>query len=195
MNKRKAGEDFYFIQKIIALGNYGELNSTRVIPSPRPSDRVPFGTGRAILKWMDEASYSYQTYDFEAFKQLRSFFQLIPEFYLNRKNPEIIIQSIPESVRQFLVSYFFEDRLEELDKNTSNINSYANRFYAWFNAFLVLKFVHFYRDNFGQDKPLVGEASILAEELSLDTSDSPKELLSIYRIHEQKKTPERNSGV
>ena len=32
MNKRKAGEDFYFIQKIIALGGYSELNSTTVFP-------------------------------------------------------------------------------------------------------------------------------------------------------------------
>jgi hypothetical protein len=47
MNKRKAGEDFYFLHKIIPLGGFGEINDTRVIPSPRASHRVPFGTGRA----------------------------------------------------------------------------------------------------------------------------------------------------
>ena len=48
MNRRKAGEDFYFLNKFTALGTFGEINTTRVIPSPRPSERVPFGTGRAV---------------------------------------------------------------------------------------------------------------------------------------------------
>src|SRR5262249_26021974 len=48
MNKRKAGEDFYFLHKIIPLGGFTNLVETRVIPSPRASDRVPFGTGKAV---------------------------------------------------------------------------------------------------------------------------------------------------
>ena len=37
MNKRKAGEDFYFLSKIIQLGNFIEVSETKVIPSPRIS--------------------------------------------------------------------------------------------------------------------------------------------------------------
>jgi hypothetical protein len=33
MNRKTAGEDFYFLHKIIPLGGFTELNSTRVIPS------------------------------------------------------------------------------------------------------------------------------------------------------------------
>ena len=36
MNKRKAGEDFYFLHKLMPLGGFFELNSTCVYPSPRP---------------------------------------------------------------------------------------------------------------------------------------------------------------
>ncbi|MEZ4848575.1 MAG: hypothetical protein R3B93_08135 [Bacteroidia bacterium] len=50
MNRRKAGEDFYFLQKFIAEGTLAELSTTKVIPSPRASEKVPFGTGRAIKK-------------------------------------------------------------------------------------------------------------------------------------------------
>ena len=46
MNKRQAGEDFYFLQKLIATGRYATLQSTQVYPSPRFSGRTPFGTGR-----------------------------------------------------------------------------------------------------------------------------------------------------
>ena len=37
MNKRKAGEDFYFLHKIIPLENFHEVNRTCLHPSPRPS--------------------------------------------------------------------------------------------------------------------------------------------------------------
>ncbi|MEO5362830.1 MAG: glycosyltransferase family 2 protein, partial [Magnetococcus sp. DMHC-8] len=48
MNRRKAGEDFYFLQKIIPLGGFSDVCSTTVFPSARSSHRVPFGTGRAM---------------------------------------------------------------------------------------------------------------------------------------------------
>ena len=50
MNRRKAGEDFYFINKLIKGEKFGEIINTIVKPSPRVSNRVPFGTGRAILE-------------------------------------------------------------------------------------------------------------------------------------------------
>ena len=50
MNRRQAGEDFYFIQKLVPAGGYFNLNSTTVYPSPRASSRVPFGTGASIGK-------------------------------------------------------------------------------------------------------------------------------------------------
>src|SRR5258705_1441196 len=39
MNRRQAGEDFYFLHKLIPLGGFTELNATTVYPSPRASDR------------------------------------------------------------------------------------------------------------------------------------------------------------
>ncbi|MDA1120695.1 MAG: glycosyltransferase family A protein, partial [Bacteroidetes bacterium] len=74
MNKRKAGEDFYFLQKIISLGNFTELNSTTVIPSCRKSDRVPFGTGRAMLDWGNGENDLKETYNPRIFEDLKVFF-------------------------------------------------------------------------------------------------------------------------
>ena len=55
MNRKKAGEDFYFLQKLFDAGHFSECNTTRVIPSPRPSDRVIFGTGPAIREYLETA--------------------------------------------------------------------------------------------------------------------------------------------
>ena len=79
MNQRQAGEDFYFLQKIISLGNFGELNSTRVIPSPRVSDRVPFGPGRAVGEFLQGKGGRMESYPFEAFEDLKIFFGQICE--------------------------------------------------------------------------------------------------------------------
>ena len=54
MNKRQGGEDFYFIQKVAQRGNFSECNTTRVLASPRPSNRVPFGTGPVVEKYIRE---------------------------------------------------------------------------------------------------------------------------------------------
>src|SRR5256885_274024 len=72
MNKRKAGEDFYFLQKVIALGNYTDLLTTRVMPSARESHRVPFGTGKAVGDHL--RGKAALTYPFEAFQHLKAFF-------------------------------------------------------------------------------------------------------------------------
>lgn len=66
MNRRTAGEDFYFLQKIIETGRFMNLHSATVYPSPRPSMRVPFGTGATITKMVEQDNFSYTLY------QLRS---------------------------------------------------------------------------------------------------------------------------
>ena len=43
MNRKQAGEDFYFIQKLVPSGGYFNLNSTTVYPSPRISFRFHSG--------------------------------------------------------------------------------------------------------------------------------------------------------
>ena len=40
MNKRQAGEDFYFLQKLFQTEHIGEINTTTIFPSSRISDRV-----------------------------------------------------------------------------------------------------------------------------------------------------------
>lgn len=65
MNSRKAGEDFYFLQKFIAIGTFGEILSTTVFPSARSSHRVPFGTGKAVGKIMagdPQCTYALQSF-------------------------------------------------------------------------------------------------------------------------------------
>jgi hypothetical protein len=74
MNRRQAGEDFYFIQKMISAGGYFSLNTTAVYPSSRTSFRVPFGTGTVMAKLCQEIDAQFMTYNPAAFSDLHTLF-------------------------------------------------------------------------------------------------------------------------
>ncbi len=95
MNKRQAGEDFYFLNKIIPLGHFTDINTTRVIPSPRESFRVPFGTGTAISKFLATGNREFLTYNPKCFVGLQLFFQQVPALF--SKNSEDISRIIDGS--------------------------------------------------------------------------------------------------
>lgn len=74
MNTRKAGEDFYFLHKLIPQGGFYDLTTATVFPSSRVSERVPFGTGRAMLE-MNAGTKDFDTlYNPETFRDLSILF-------------------------------------------------------------------------------------------------------------------------
>lgn len=192
MNRRKAGEDFYFLHKIIELGNFTELNSTIVYPSPRPSDRVPFGTGKAINSFLKSPHTGYYTYNLQAFKYLSEFFKSIPEFYITKPELVTLGGQVPYVLIDFLSSYFFDDRILEISKNSKGLSSFEKRFYRWFNAFMVLKFVHFVRDNAHPNARVELAALDLLRNIGypdVDRIGSIDELLEIFRKLDRGESP------
>ena len=55
MNKKRAAEDFYFLQKVAKNYKIDRITSTTVYPSSRHSWRVPFGTGRSITRFLSNS--------------------------------------------------------------------------------------------------------------------------------------------
>jgi hypothetical protein len=178
MNKRKAGEDFYFLHKFIELGSFTEIHTTRVIPSPRPSHRVPFGTGKAVGDLLKN-NMQYDTYAFEHFEILKSFFEMLPSIY--SLNFESIISLLPKPMAEFLKTVNFEKKWSELHRETSNFESFLKRFYRWFNAFMLMKFVHFSRDNFHPNVSVTLAANKLLSKTGQTEFDNEKDLLLQYR--------------
>ena len=162
MSKRKAGEDFYFIHKFTPLGTFKELKTTTVFPSPRVSDRVPFGTGKAVGEILANEKI-YNTYNPESFKVLKKFIQLIPDFYT--KNYTVIISQVPNQLIPFLEEQAFESTLNEIKSNSTDATSFEKRFYRWFNAFRIMKLLHFLRDTHFENVSVGDGARWLIEEL------------------------------
>lgn len=173
MNRRQAGEDFYFLHKLIPLGGFTELKKTTVFPSPRASDRVPFGTGRAISEWHGEL----KTYPLQAFEDLRVFLATVPAL-LGAGLPE----GMPAAVRAFLAEQDFSEAVEEIRRHTSSAETFGKRFYRWFDGFRAMKFVHHARDRFYGDEDVAIAAGKLLARLGVNMPDrNERELLEVYR--------------
>jgi len=146
MNKRKAGEDFYFLQKMMLLGKFTEINLTTVFPSSRTSERVPFGTGRAMLEWEQGLGKSTHTYHPQSFVILKTFLDLLPELYIDLLESQK--PKMPLLVWQFLESLDFPKKLMEIKKKSTSYSVFQRHFYSWFDGFMLMKFVHYSRDYF-----------------------------------------------
>lgn len=193
MNRRKAGEDFYFIHKFTPLGYFSELNTTRVLPSPRPSHRVPFGTGKAIDELL-KSQKSYLTYAPQSFIDLKIFFKKRKSFYKkDKEETQEEMATLPEGIRVFLEDYNFIDKLAEIKKNTANFTNFSKRFYRWFDAFMLMKYVHFMRDEYYPNVPVEAAAAwFLKEGTSFKIKNveelSAKALLLKLRMWDRKLT-------
>jgi hypothetical protein len=174
MNRRQAGEDFYFLHKLIPLGGFTELSSTTVYPSPRPSNRVPFGTGRAVSEWLQKQGT--KTYPLQAFEDLHLFLQSVP-FLKSSTAVEM-----PESIRTFLAEQGFENVIEEIRSHTATSAAFTKRFFRWFDGFRAMKFVHHARDHFyGEEEIAIAAERLLVKIGRAERSHSIIELLQVYR--------------
>jgi len=174
MNKRKAGEDFYFLQKMMVLGNFTKLNTTAIFPSPRVSDRVPFGTGRAMQNYLTNEQNAYTTYALQSFLDLKQFVEQLDNLYNNT------ILDLPLSVSEYLKTISFDENLQKIRQNSTSLIHFKQLFFNWFNAFKVLKFVHFARDNYYADVLVENAANELLKQLNKPTC-SKANLLQFFR--------------
>lgn len=141
MNKRKAGEDFYFLHKIISLGNYAEVHNTTVIPSPRESDRVPFGTGAAISKILS-SSNEYSTFNPAAFEILKNFFSNVSTLWKNQDYDESLGLISNAWLFNYIQKQGFKQKLAEFHANSGSETIFRKRFFSWFNGLMVLQFLN-----------------------------------------------------
>ncbi len=155
MNRRQAGEDFYFLQNLVQVGEVGEITNTKVFPSARLSDRVPFGTGPILQKWMIGEEDLTQTYNFNAFEDLQQVFITRDKFYqVDEREFLRLIDGLNKPIKDFIVHDNFWRELEDLNKNCATLDTFQNRFFQKFNAFKILKYLNFSHDKYYKKEDL-----------------------------------------
>lgn len=164
MNRRQAGEDFYFLQNLVQIGEVGVIAQTTVHPSARLSDRVPFGTGPILARWMKGEEDLSKTYDLRLFTDLKLFFDTRQELFgMGKDEFKRRISLLPESVSRFLAEDNFWEELDDLNKNCSTAEAFQNRFFQKFNAFKILKYLNFATGYFYPKNDLKEQVVVLKE--------------------------------
>ncbi len=183
MNRRRAGEDFYFIQKLVPAGGYFNLNSTVVYPSPRASSRVPFGTGASIGKLDADQSSTLLTYNIKAFKELGMLFKLVDTLFVCSVE-ELASQyrALPKGLRSFIDENDWTKKTAEIKSNTSGLLSFRKRFFEWFNMFKIVKYLNNVHTEYFEKKPVdVAASELLKERGVMLESSEPLDLLQYFR--------------
>ena len=148
MNKRKAAEDFYFMEKLAKITRIYKINSTTVYPSSRGSWRVPFGTGQRVNRYLSQVQNEYLLYSPKSFYVLKNWLEIFnaikilsTDEYL-RKAKEINI-----ALYEYLKINSFSKNWERIRKNSKSEEQIRKQKILWFDGFKTLKLIHYLRDN------------------------------------------------
>lgn len=172
MGKYQGGEDFYFLQKVFPLGGTVEVNTTKVYPAARLSDRVPFGTGPSLIKLVNREDEVKWTYAWESFRWLRAFLSVREQWF---RQPAERIETLwheitvdgaafPEAWRDYLTENRFAGAIEELGKNCASVAVFAKRFFECFTALRVLQSLNALQQAFPL-QPVAHEVPFLLKEM------------------------------
>jgi hypothetical protein len=149
MNKKKAAEDFYFLEKISKHTQIYNIKSTTVYPSKRESWRVPFGTGQRITRFharTHEEYFLYNPYIFEILKEWLNIFHsediLSPEKYLSHG------KAVCKGLFEFLQIQNFNENFTSILNSSKSAAQIRTQKLRWFDGFRTLKMIHFLRDNY-----------------------------------------------
>lgn len=189
MNRKQAGEDFYFIQKLVPLGGYFSLNSTTVYPSPRESLRVPFGTGAIMTRMIMNNEEHLLTYNINAFRELFLLFRNVSDYYhFSSHALSSYYNSFPEGIRAFIEEKEWKEKIGEIQKNTAGETSFRKRFFGWFNMFRIVKYLNYVHAGIYKKQPVTASARELMRLKGQNVeSEDPRRLLMIFRQMEKQR--------
>lgn len=182
MNRRQGGEDFYFLHKIVPHENFAVIKETTVYPSPRISNRVPFGTGPA-LQQIEESQKELWVYNLESFYQLRQLIQSIPQFYKADSNAiRRLVEMQPDAVKELLLNQHLEGWLNEVNANVSSKDAFVKRMFSHLNAFKIVQFLNETHQNYFAKQPISNEAAKLLNAMDkVEIPEGNHDLLMYFR--------------
>ncbi len=149
--RREAGEDFYLLNKLAKVGSVLELGSGSDCKpleiEARRSDRVPFGTGAAVIKITDLADpvRDFRFYDPAVFGLLQQWLQSLPAIWKSRSK-DLTTNIENPSLLAGLKQIKTDQALDHAFRQSKDLNQFTRQMHTWFDAFRSLKLIHILRD-------------------------------------------------
>jgi hypothetical protein len=147
MNRRLAGEDFYFLQQVHKTSGVSTLTGTIVHPSPRSSHRVPFGTGRSVGDMLSQGEQRLLFYH-------PAVFAIVGEWlnYMGERKEDGTASLLEGAVKispalyDYLEQAGFPAAWENLRSNNREPVKLMTAFHGWFDAFRTMRLIHHLSD-------------------------------------------------
>lgn len=159
MNRRQAGEDFYFLQKFMDIGVLRALNEATVYPGVRESNRVPFGTGAAMRDALERGA-APRFPPLVGFAELGALFSISAALF---EAPDAW-RTLPPTLARWLETQSFADHIAEIRRNVRDGGAFEKRMRRWFNAFRCMKYLRFTMEVYGAEPaPVAALLRLLAE--------------------------------
>ena len=143
MNRRTAAEDFYFLQQLHRTSGVAQLRGTTVYPSPRPSHRVPFGTGRSVSRALRGDADAITFYNPECFRILGEWLKRVTRG-LSKAEADLMEEasSVSPHLGEYLELSGFPVSWPRLRKNNLSDEALLKAFHGWFDALRTMKLIH-----------------------------------------------------
>ena len=187
MNRKNAGEDFYFLNKIELNGILGECNNAAVYPSGRVSDRVPFGTGTEVKRIREEGGY--EVYSLKGFELLSDLVKLLNQTYeMTEEEFNKKIKEFPQAIQDYQARIYLWDGIMDARDNSKDESSFIKRLYRYFDTFKVIRLMNYLAEKAYPKCEVAKVAADLADAMGLSYEEKTEEaLLAAYRSFDRKR--------
>ncbi len=178
MNKRKAAEDFYFLEKLAKNFPINKIRSTTVYPSSRGSWRVPFGTGQRVNRFLSQKQNEYLLYDPKSFLILKEWLKV---FMSNKiSSVDLLLKSAKEiniQLFNFLIQQNFHKDWVKILNNSKTNEQLRRQKINWFDGFRTLKLIHYLRDT---EYPLINMFDAIDKLFSMMENSSTEFIKKLF---------------
>ena len=166
MNRRQAGEDFYFLQQLAKTGAVEVVPGTIVRPSGRASHRVPFGTGRRVQRFLAGQQEEYQLYHPDSYAVIRDWLA-VAVAHGGRDSIALLSAagSIHGELRDFLAGQNFAQAWDRMRAQAASDEALTAQFHRWFDGLRTVQCIHHLRDTVWPDTPMFAAMDVLLQRL------------------------------
>ncbi|MCH7964185.1 MAG: glycosyltransferase [Bacteroidetes bacterium] len=193
MNKRKAAEDFYFLEKLAKNYPINKIDCAIVYPSKRSSWRVPFGTGQRVTRFLSKIRDEYLLFDPDVFGILKEWLEIYNSDAIS--DPQDVLNQAKEihtELYNFLLQNNYLKQWEKILSNTKSGKQLSHQRKIWFDGFKTLKLIHHLRDTAFPEINMFDALNMLFIKLGINNSiirngkevpelDVQKEYLNLLR--------------
>ena len=193
------------LDKLAKVGSIARLSGSPLLLEGRISDRVPFGTGRALADLISKkkALSGFKLYHPAVFGHLAAWLRVLDAVAASGGRMEAALDELPRGNPFFLTESLLAARekmkaieaMREAIARSGDGAIMRRHFHTWFDAFRTLKLIHALR---GAGLPSMPWRQALAEApfagLAASTQDEPEPLRRALAA-EERKLSETPAGV